>query len=148
MTRLNHGLFRRAIEARFLTSFYGMLGPDGSLMYCNAGHNAPMVVSASGVRRLETGGVVLGLFEHASYDEETIRLKPGDLLVSFSDGVSEAMNEQGEEFSDERLIACVSANLGKSPAEVLDALFADVKAFCAGADQSDDITAVLVRFNG
>jgi serine phosphatase RsbU (regulator of sigma subunit) len=60
MTRLNHGLFRRAIEARFLTSFYGMLGPDGSLMYCNAGHNAPMVVSASGVRRLETGGVVLG----------------------------------------------------------------------------------------
>jgi sigma-B regulation protein RsbU (phosphoserine phosphatase) len=148
MTRLNHGLFRRAIEARFLTSFYGMLGPDGSLMYCNAGHNAPMVVSASGVRRLETGGVVLGLFEHASYDEETIRLQPGDLLVSFSDGVSEAMNEEGEEFSDERLIACVSANLGKSPSEVLDALFADVKAFCAGADQSDDITAVLVRYNG
>jgi phosphoserine phosphatase RsbU/P len=148
MTRLNHGLFRRAIEARFLTSFYGMLGPDGSLMYCNAGHNAPMVVSASGVRRLETGGVVLGLFEHAAYDEETIRLQPGDLLVSFSDGVSEAMNEQGEEFSDERLIACVTANLGKSPSEVLDALFADVRAFCGGADQSDDITAVLVRYNG
>jgi sigma-B regulation protein RsbU (phosphoserine phosphatase) len=148
MTRLNHGLFRRAIEARFLTSFYGMLGPDGSLMYCNAGHNAPMVVSASGVRRLETGGVVLGLFEHAAYDEETIRLQPGDLLVSFSDGVSEAMNEQGEEFSDERLIACVTANLGKSPSEVLDALFADVRAFCGDADQSDDITAVLVRYNG
>jgi phosphoserine phosphatase RsbU/P len=148
MIRLNHGLFRRAIEARFLTSFYGMLGPDGSLMYCNAGHNAPMVVSASGVRRLETGGVVLGLFEHAAYDEETIRLQPGDLLVSFSDGVSEAMNEQGEEFSDERLIACVTANLGKPPSEVLDALFADVRAFCGGADQSDDITAVLVRYNG
>ena len=64
MTRLNHGLFRRAIEARFLTSFYGMLAPDGSLTYCNAGHNAPLLVSASGIRRLETGGVVLGLFEH------------------------------------------------------------------------------------
>ena len=91
---------------------------------------------------------MLGLFEHAAYDEETIRLQPGDLLVSFSDGVSEAMNEQGEEFSDERLIACVTANLGKSPSEVLDALFADVRAFCGDADQSDDITAVLVRYNG
>jgi phosphoserine phosphatase RsbU/P len=148
MTRLNHGLFRRAIEARFLTSFYGMLSPNGGLMYCNAGHNAPMVVSASGVRRLETGGVVLGLFEHASYEEETVRLQPGDLIVSFSDGVSEAMNEHGEEFSDERLLACVSANRDRTPAEVLDALFADVRAFCGGADQSDDITAVLVRFNG
>src|SRR5262245_52866801 len=148
MTRLNHGLFRRAIEARFLTSFYGMLTPDGALMYCNAGHNAPMVVSSSGVRRLETGGVVLGLFEHATYDEETVRLNPGDLIVSFSDGVSEAMNVQGEEFTDERLIACVNANLGKTPAEVLDALFADVRAFCGDADQSDDVTAVLVRFNG
>jgi phosphoserine phosphatase RsbU/P len=148
MTRLNHGLFRRAIEARFLTSFYGMLTPDGALMYCNAGHNAPMVVSSSGVRRLETGGVVLGLFENAAYDEETVRLQPGDLIVSFSDGVSEAMNAQGEEFSDERLIACVNANLGKPPSEVLDALFADVRAFCGDADQSDDVTAVLVRFNG
>src|SRR5262245_6766260 len=148
MTRLNHGLFRRAIEARFLTSFYGMLSSDGSLMYCNAGHNAPMVVSPSGVRRLEAGGVVLGLFEHAAYDEEIVRLEPGDLIVSFSDGVSEAMNSQGEEFSDERLIACVNANLGKTPAEVLDALFADVRAFCGDADQSDDVTAVLVRYNG
>src|SRR4029078_12229611 len=80
MTRLNHGLFRRAIEARFLTSLYASLGPARSLMHCNAGHNAPMVVSASGVRRLETGGVVLGLFEHAAYDEETIRRDPRDLL--------------------------------------------------------------------
>ena len=92
--------------------------------------------------------MVLGLFEHAAYEEETVQLKPGDLIVSFSDGVSEAMNEQGEEFTDERLIACVTANLGKTPAEVLDALFADVKTFCAGADQSDDVTAVLVRYNG
>ena len=66
MTRLNHGLFRRAIEARFLTSFYGILGADGSLTYSNAGHNAPLLVAASGIRRLETGGVVLGLFEHAT----------------------------------------------------------------------------------
>src|SRR5881396_3813847 len=66
ITRLNHGLFRRAIESRFLTTFYGMLGSNGELSYCNAGHNAPLLVSASGIRRLETGGVVLGLFDHAS----------------------------------------------------------------------------------
>jgi sigma-B regulation protein RsbU (phosphoserine phosphatase) len=148
MTRLNHGLFRRAIEARFLTSFYGMLSPDGQLTYSNAGHNAPMVVSSSGVRRLEAGGVVLGLFEHAAFDEETVPLQPGDLIVVFSDGVSEAMNEEGEEYTDERLIACLTSNYKKPLQEVLDTLFADVKAFCGDATQSDDITAVLVRYSG
>src|SRR5213592_3722452 len=70
ITRLNHGLFRRAIEARFLTTFYGILGADGSFTYCNAGHNAPLLVTASAIRRLETGGVVLGLFERAAFEEE------------------------------------------------------------------------------
>ncbi len=148
LTRLNHGLFRRAIEARFLTAFYGMLGPDGSLTYCNAGHNPPLLVSATGIRRLETGGVVLGLFDKASFDEETVTLKPGDIIVAFSDGVTEAMNPQGEEFTDERLIACAEAHRGESPQQVLDALLADVHAFCEGATQSDDVTAVLVRYNG
>jgi phosphoserine phosphatase RsbU/P len=148
MTRLNRGLFRRAIEARFLTSFYGMLGPDGSLTYCNAGHNAPLLVSASGIRRLETGGVVLGLFDTASYEEETLALEPGDLIVLFSDGVTEAMNAEGEEFTDDRLIACANAHRGEAPQQVLDALLADVHAFCSGEAQTDDITAVLVRYNG
>src|SRR6266508_1717252 len=148
MTRLNHGLFRRAIEARFLTSFYGMLGPDGKLTYCNAGHNAPLLVTASGIRRLETSGVVLGLFEHATFEQETVQLQPGDLIVVFSDGVSEAMNEEGEEYTDERLIACVSKHVGEAPQQVLDALFADVKVFCGDATQSDDVTAVLVRYKG
>jgi phosphoserine phosphatase RsbU/P len=148
MTRLNHGLFRRAIEARFLTSFYGMLSPDGSLTYCNAGHNAPLVVSKTGIRRLETGGVVLGLFDAASFEQETLTLEPGDLIVLFSDGVTEAMNADGEEFTDDRLIACANAHRGESPQQVLDALLADVHAFCAGEPQSDDVTAVLVRYNG
>jgi phosphoserine phosphatase RsbU/P len=148
MQRLNHGLFRRAIEARFLTSFYGILGKDGALTYCNAGHNAPLLVSATGIRRLETGGVVLGLFEHASFEEETVQLEPGDLVVLFSDGVTEAMNPENEEFTDDRLIACANAQRGKTPQEVMDALLADVQTFCAGATQSDDVTVVMVRYNG
>jgi sigma-B regulation protein RsbU (phosphoserine phosphatase) len=148
ITRLNHGLFRRAIEARFLTTFYGMLAPDGAFTYCNAGHNAPLLVSPLGVRRLETGGVVLGLFDHASFEEETVMLQPGDLIVAFSDGVTEALNPAGEEFTDDRLLACVVANRGQSPQAVLDALLADVRAFCADATQSDDVTIVMVRYNG
>ena len=148
MTRLNHGLFRRAIQARFLTSFYGMLGPDGSLTYCNAGHNAPLLVSASGIRRLETGGVVLGLFEQATFEQETVTLLRGDVIVAFSDGVTEAMNPEGEEFTDDRLLACAEAHRGESPQQVMEALLADVHAFCAGAPQGDDVTVVLVRYNG
>jgi phosphoserine phosphatase RsbU/P len=148
IARLNHGLFRRAIEARFLTTFYGMLGPNGLFTYCNAGHNAPILVSSSGMRRLDKGGVVLGLFEHASFDEETILLQPGDLIVAFSDGVTEALNPAGEEFTDERLIDCVAAQKSNPPQAMMNALLADVRAFCEDATQSDDLTVVLVRYNG
>jgi serine phosphatase RsbU (regulator of sigma subunit) len=148
ITRLNHGLFRRAIEARFLTTFYGMIAPNGRFTYCNAGHNAPILVSSSGLRRLETGGVVLGLFEHASFDEETLTLQPGDLIVAFSDGVTEALNPAGEEFTDDRLIACVTSQNKNPPQAVMNALLADVRAFCADSPQSDDVTVVLVRYNG
>jgi len=66
----------------------------------------------------------------------------------FSDGVTEAMNSEGEEFTDDRLISCANAHLGETPQQVLDALLADVHTFCAGEAQSDDVTAVLVRYNG
>ena len=148
ITRLNHGLVRRAIESRFLTTFYGILGPDGSFLYCNAGHNPPFLVSANGVRRLETGGVVLGLFAHAAFDEEALTLQPGDFILAFSDGVSEAMNEAGDEFSDDRLLACVESNRGAPPKVVLDNLLKDVRTFCGDAPQSDDVTIVMVRYDG
>jgi serine phosphatase RsbU (regulator of sigma subunit) len=148
ITRLNHGLFRRAIEARFLTTFYGILAPNGRFTYCNAGHNAPILVSSSGLRRLEKGGVVLGLFEHASFEEETITLAPGDFIVAFSDGVTEALNPEGEEFTDDRLIACVNAQKGSPLRTVMNALLTDVRTFCADAPQTDDVTVVLVRYNG
>ena len=148
ITRLNQGLFRRAVEGRFLTTFYGMLAADGRLTYCNAGHNAPVLVTKSDVRRLETGGVVLGLFAQASFDEETVTLNRGDVIVAFSDGVTEAMNPAGEEFTDERLLASIDANRGKAPQALLDALLHDVRAFCGDATQSDDMTVVLLRYNG
>jgi len=148
ITRLNHGLFRRAIEARFLTTFYGILAANGALTYCNAGHNPPFLVSPEGIRRLETGGVVLGLFEQASFDEETVMMRPGDFVVVFSDGVSEALNESGDEFSDERLLDAIHVNRTMDPQGLLDAVLKDVRAFCGEAPQSDDVTILMVRYNG
>ena len=148
ITRLNHGLFRRAIENKFLTTFYGMLSKDGALTYCNAGHNAPVLISGTTVRRLETGGMVLGLFELASFEEETVQLKPGDVVIAFSDGVTEAMNEVGDEFTDDRLLASLAANRGGSPQQLIDGVIKDVRLFCGDATQSDDVTILAVHFAG
>ena len=148
MTRLNQGLMRRALDSHYLTSFYGILGRDGTFTYCNAGHNPPILVGASGVRRLETGGTPLGLFDFASFEQETLTIAPGDLIVSFSDGVTEALNQAGDEFTDPRLLASVDAHRSLSPQGLVDAVLADVQAFTGGAAQSDDVTIVLVRFDG
>jgi len=75
-------------------------------------------------------------------------LQPGDLIVAFSDGVTEALNPAGEEFTDDRLIACVTSQNKNPPQAVMNALLADVRAFCADSPQSDDVTVVLVRYNG
>ena len=107
MAHINRTLIRRAIQSRFVTVMYGVLAPDGRLTYCNAGHNPPILVGRSGVRRLETGGLILGLFPHAIYEEETLQLEDGDTLVVFSDGVTEALNAAGDEFGEERLLPCI-----------------------------------------
>jgi sigma-B regulation protein RsbU (phosphoserine phosphatase) len=146
IARLNMCLFRRGIESRFLTTFYGILGADGSFTYTNAGHNAPVLLSSSGVQRLETGGLVLGLFEHAKFEEETLVLKPGDCICAFSDGVTEAQNAAGEEFSDDRLIACLERNRGGTPEAMLNAVVAEVRAFTGDESQNDDVTVVMVKY--
>ena len=148
ITRTNRGLCRRAIASRFVTTFYGIVDANGSLTYTNAGHNAPLLVSAGSIRRLDTGGTVLGLFAEAAFDEETVALSPGDFILAFSDGVTEAMNAAGEEFSDDRLLACVERHRGEGPQAALDAVLAEVRAFCGDATQSDDMTVVLVRYDG
>jgi serine phosphatase RsbU (regulator of sigma subunit) len=148
VSRLNQGLFRRRIESRFLTAFCGILAADGSFIYSNAGHNAPFLVSRSGVRRLETGGLVLGIFEQSTYEEETLQVSPGDVIIAFSDGVSEALNEAGDEYSDDRLLAAVMSNKDRAPQDLLAALLADVRKFAGGATPNDDVTMVVVRYEG
>jgi sigma-B regulation protein RsbU (phosphoserine phosphatase) len=144
--RVNLALYRRGIESRFVTLMYGALYPDGRLQYCNAGHNPPLVVGPKDFRRLERGGPIVGLFEGATYEEETVSLVVGDWLIVYSDGVSEALSAEGEEYGESRILTCVRKNLEMEPQALLESLFADVRDFARGAAQSDDITAMVLRF--
>ncbi len=146
MRRINVALISRGVESRFATAFLGHLSPDGTLTYCNAGHNPPFVFGASGVRRLETGGMIIGLFPAAVYDQETIRLESGDTVVVFSDGVSEAASETGEEFADARIEATIQGTLGQPCDRVLQALLDAVRDFTRGTTQGDDITAMVIQY--
>jgi phosphoserine phosphatase RsbU/P len=148
LNRINKALLARGVEGRFATIFFAILGADGQLTYCNAGHNAPMLLSAGGVRRLEVGGMVVGLFPFATYEQETLQLAPGDSLMVFSDGVSEALNVGGDEFGDPRIEETIVARRGEEPTVVLQALLAAVKTFAHGAAQNDDVTAMVVKFTG
>jgi len=146
VSRVNLALYRRGIESRFVTLMYGALYPDGRLQYCNAGHNPPLVVGPTDFRRLERGGPIVGLFEGATYEEETVTLTVGDWLIVYSDGVSEALSAEGEEYGESRILTCVRKNLDMEPQALLESLFADVRDFARGAAQSDDITAMVLRF--
>ena len=146
---INATMVKKGLEARFVTLFYGILSPDGELTYCNAGHNPPLLVGQNVVRRLTTGGLIVGLFDEATYDQEVVTLSPGDTLITFSDGVSEASNAEGTEFGDERILACVQASpRGIEPGDLVQEVLAGVRMFTVGEPQGDDITVLVVRYRG
>lgn len=143
---VNAAIVRRGIQGRFVTLFYGVLGPDGGLTYCNAGHNPPMLVRADGnVGRLDVGGMVLGVFGDVQFLEGSEALGPGDHLLVFSDGVSEAMNEAEEELGDDRILACLATAEGDAE-ERLRHVLAAVRQFTGDAPQHDDVTAMVVSY--
>jgi sigma-B regulation protein RsbU (phosphoserine phosphatase) len=148
LSQANEALVRRAIDARFATAVYAVLDRRGRLTYCNAGHNPPFLVGKSGVRRLECGGMVVGAFERAIFDEDTQQLEPGDVLVAYSDGLTEARDAGGDEFGEERLLSCVKANSDLSPTDLMECLLSTVHQFSAGTAQSDDLTMLVLRYTG
>jgi serine phosphatase RsbU (regulator of sigma subunit) len=107
-----------------------------------------LLVGKRGVLRLETGGMVVGALEQTMFDEQALQLEPGDLLVAYSDGVTEARNADGDEFGEERLLACVKAKTGLAPSELLECVFQAVHQFSAGTAQGDDLTLLVLRFGG
>ncbi len=145
---INKVLTRRAIDARYATMLYGQLSPNGKLSFCNAGHNPPLVLGSGGMRRIETGGMPVGMFEMAPYTCDTIELKPGDTMVIYSDGVTEAKNVAGEEFGEPRLVQVMERYSRGSAKILLEQIINAVKEFAYGAEQYDDITALVVKYKG
>jgi serine phosphatase RsbU (regulator of sigma subunit)/pSer/pThr/pTyr-binding forkhead associated (FHA) protein len=146
--RVNTGLVRRAIEARYATMFHATLRADGMLTYCNAGHNPPIVFGSGGLRRLATGSMPVGFFEHAPYEDVEEQLAAGDVVVIYSDGVTEALDIHGQEFSEDRLIELVRQHYRTDAAALLDRVVQDVQTFARGAPQYDDVTALVIKYAG
>ena len=151
MTNLNRLIYDTSPSNRYATFFYSVFNPKNrELMYVNGGHNPPMVFRKNAklgteVIRLEQGGPVVGLFGPAQYDQAIVTLQPGDLVLMFTDGVSEAMNAAEDEFGEEQMIAAVLAKPDLGPTEMIAHLMRAADEFAAGAPQHDDMTLVVVR---
>ncbi len=144
-SRVNGALVRNDSLRRFVTFFYAVYDTETrDLTFANAGHNPPLVVSADGsVRRLATGGMVLGVFDAANFEQDRARLAPGDRLVLFTDGIVEAENAAGDEFGDSRLTDILMHRRAAGAPALVDGIFDQVIRFTA-APLQDDATVVVL----
>jgi sigma-B regulation protein RsbU (phosphoserine phosphatase) len=146
--RVNDLMYENTSSDRFVTFFWGLLDAEKKgLTYVNAGHNHPYLVRSDGrMERLEKGGMILGIMSTLiPYEEETVYFNPGDSLVLFTDGVSEAMNKSAEEYGEPRLENVLQNTRERSAQEILDAIHQDVKKHTSDFPQSDDITLLVLR---
>jgi sigma-B regulation protein RsbU (phosphoserine phosphatase) len=151
LTRVNRELCSENTEAMFVTVFCGTLDlKTGELRYSNAGHNPPLALRQSGVAEwLDVPpGLVLGVDVDSVYETRTGRLRPGETLLVYSDGVTEAMNPKRQLYSDARLKEVAGGCSGKGAAEAVQTVLRSTREFAAGATQSDDITILAVRYKG
>jgi phosphoserine phosphatase RsbU/P len=146
--RVNDIITKNTGNEKFITFFWGILEPASrTFQYVNAGHNPPYVLRADGrLDQLTEGGLILGVMPTmAPYREGRVTLAPGDAVLLFTDGVSEAMNMQKEDYGDERLEQFLRSLTHSSASDIIDALRSELAAYTAGAPQSDDITMVAFR---
>jgi len=145
--RVNRELVRNAALRRFVTFFYAVYDRHaGQLAFVNAGHNPPVLLRADGsIARLATGGMVLGAFDDAAYEQGTVEIASGDRLVLFTDGITEACGVDDEQFGDDRLIEALQTSSSDHVAAVVDRIFSDVECFRVGP-VVDDATVVVAAF--
>jgi sigma-B regulation protein RsbU (phosphoserine phosphatase) len=134
----------------FVTVFYGILDPiSGTLTYCNAGHNPPYLLDGPNrdlVQELVRTGIPLGIFDDVTWQQGTTQIGPGDVLILYTDGVTEAQDRKEIFFGEKRLLETAQANLGRSAQDIQEALIKGVHEFTGDVPQFDDITLmVLVR---
>jgi sigma-B regulation protein RsbU (phosphoserine phosphatase) len=145
--QVNRALCRHTPPDRFVTFVYATIDTStGTLTCSNAGHDPPILVHGDGsVSRPTTGGMVLGVLEDNSYEQDELRLQSGDRLLLFTDGITEAGSHEGREFGDDRLVELVVAHCDRSAPDLLDIVFRDVSAFTGGVF-ADDATLISVAF--
>ncbi len=143
----NDLLYYNTAPNKFATLFSGILDKKNhEITYCNAGHNNPVLISDNNeIIRPDIGGLIVGIAPSVPYEEATIKLKPNDVLVIFSDGITEAMNKEEEEFDEPRLLELLKANKDKSSEELIELIISEVNNFTKGQPQSDDMTIVIIK---
>ena len=147
LRRTNFQLFHSTTPEKFATMLYGCLDYDNHrLHYANAGHNFPYFIPAGeAAYQLEGGGLVLGVMEENNLKEYTLNFRPGDLLLVYSDGISEAMNDLNEEFGEERMTRVAAACRGRTVKEMAVAILEEVWMHAGECSQSDDMTLLIIR---
>lgn len=154
MDKVNRLVYESSASNRYATFFFAAYDAKTRRLDCvNAGHNPPVVLrcvteETTETLRLEAGGPVVGLLPFAPYTEQSVTLMPGDLLLLYTDGISEAMTHEDEEWGEERMIESAKKCRDKTADAVLADLFRDVDAFTAGAPQHDDMTVLVLKLEG
>lgn len=151
MQRSNAFLCQENTNEMFVTVFYGILNLNtGLVTYCNAGHNPPILMKKDNtvVSVPLTNDFILGSIDNITYHEKTLQLSPGDNLLLYTDGITEAMNTRHEQYSEQRLLENCQELIGKSPKEIVDKITETVGKFVVGAVQSDDITLSSITYQG
>jgi phosphoserine phosphatase RsbU/P len=146
VAKLNQIILRNSTKNKFITFFIAVLDPGlKKINVVNAGHNPPLLVRNGGLTKLLPGGIVLGCVEYDRYVSKEYQLQSEDTLVLFTDGVTEANNLKDDLYGDERLEKFVQTNLDKSAQELQEVIYQDVKLFAGKAEQSDDITMLVLK---
>lgn len=148
---VNRVLYPEIVRGMFITLVYGILDTrTGEVTYCNAGHNPPYVVQRGGPTEelMRTGGLAVCLLPDFAFGAGRTTLQPGDSLVLYSDGVTEAANKERHLFSEERLINCLNQVNGQAPDGVTRHVLQALEAYADGADQADDITLLTLQYRG
>jgi sigma-B regulation protein RsbU (phosphoserine phosphatase) len=143
---VNREVHAMSLPDRYATLFYGVFDEaTRALQYVNAGHNPPMVIRRDrSVVRLESGGPPVGMFPNWMYDEGAVQLDPGDLVLAYTDGVTEAVNPAGEEWGEEGLLEAVAEHDAQSAHALVEGIFRSMDEFSLG-HQTDDATVIVLR---
>lgn len=146
VTKLNSIILANSTTDKFITFFIGIFDPTSKLWTTlNAGHNPPLLCRGGAVNHFKAGGIPLGMVEFNGYVSQEHQLESGDVVVMFTDGVTEAADPDDEFYDDHRLEACVLKNQHLSAEALKDAMVTDLRNFVKGAEQSDDITVLVLK---